>query len=39
MQFLNDEIITYFQAIVDKDKNIIKYEALARIYDSFEKKF
>ncbi|MDY3199438.1 MAG: EAL domain-containing protein [Arcobacter sp.] len=36
--FLNDEIITYFQAIVDKDKNIIKYEALARIYDSFEKK-
>lgn len=36
--FLNDEIMTYFQAIVDKDKNIIKYEALARIYDRYEKK-
>jgi c-di-GMP phosphodiesterase len=34
--FLNDDIMTYFQTIVDKDKNIIKYEALARIYDREE---
>jgi EAL domain-containing protein (putative c-di-GMP-specific phosphodiesterase class I)/FixJ family two-component response regulator/GGDEF domain-containing protein len=34
--FLNDDLMTYFQPIVDKDKNIIKYEALARLYDREE---
>ena len=29
----NDNIIPYYQPIVDKDKNIIKYEALVRLID------
>ncbi|ADG94658.1 response regulator receiver modulated diguanylate cyclase/phosphodiesterase [Arcobacter nitrofigilis DSM 7299] len=34
--FDEDRIIPYFQPIVDKDKNIVKYEALARIIDTEE---
>ncbi len=34
--FISDGIIPYFQPIVDKDKNIVKYEALARLIDPDE---
>ncbi|WP_424578638.1 EAL domain-containing response regulator [Arcobacter sp. 7ABA8] len=36
--FDEDGIIPYFQPIVDKNKNIVKYEALARIIDTEENK-
>ncbi|WP_375724958.1 EAL domain-containing protein [Arcobacter sp. KX21116] len=36
--FDEDGIIPYFQPIVDKNENIIKYEALARIIDTEENK-
>jgi len=33
----NDRIVPFFQPIVDKDKNIIKYEALVRLIDENDK--
>lgn len=36
--FLTDDIITYFQPIVDKNKKVVNYEALARIYDREKEK-
>jgi len=33
---LNDDIIVYYQPIVDRDKNINKYEALVRMQDGEE---
>ena len=35
---LNDNVLPYYQVIVDKDKKPIKYEALARVYDKEENK-
>ncbi|RXJ81046.1 EAL domain-containing protein [Arcobacter sp. F2176] len=36
--FDEDKIIPYFQPIIDKNKNVVKYEALARIIDTEDNK-
>lgn len=36
--FASDNIIPYFQPIVDKNKELVKYECLARVYDKEDDK-